>query len=1188
MEKLTFQAFSWYVNDGERTDCAGKKMTVHVFGKVKEGESVCAHVTGFQPCICVGFPACSREECEEDAYSTFFELVQSKMKTWLRTEEGRFKVVDEFEDHLLRPDRPIVERKPMWGFTQEKQLFFKFNFRSLFAYNKIVGFLKAVHGASMSVSEIERFCGFYESLSSRSEQNGYIEEFSNDRGVTTSVLRWFVKINAAGLRSFAKLQLFEIIDPILRFAHGKGLKMAGWMEAEYFGRDRPSTEEEKTSNCEIEFATDYDHVKSIECDDICRKIKEMAFDIESYSFNDMFTNPEQPENYVYQIGITMKDYSERDTEARRYLMHFKTPKDVRTTEGATGECLAIANTTVENFETEQELLLGFADLVTAADPDIIYGYNSDLFDWSYLMKRARTTGCIDVFARRLSRIKGFECRLEEASFSSSAYGDNKYLRVSIPGRLVIDLMIWIQRNMPADRYPNYKLDTVAEIEIKEKKRDVKPKDIFKAFRSGEEAKCTVIGDYCCQDTILVQKLVSKLDVVTQMFEMANITDTPPMYLLHKGQQIKVFSQISKKAEEKGYLIPYVHKKDEGSFKGAIVLDVKTGRYDTPVSVLDFASLYPSVMMAYKICYSTIVLDEGLRSRLVGMKDGGADLVVDGTRFDYIEWEDEIFRYQNKATGANRTFRSIEEIKEQAEVDDYVSEIYRKWKRKAILDSISKGNDSETETWRMDKKYHIYFYAQNVDTIIPELQMELKKSRKAVKRMMAPFEHSKNQDEQLRYRVLNGRQLAIKVSMNSIYGFTSAFMLNLPALSASVTAKGRQMIETTRDFMEQKFETIAKRALWSKDDVITYITKTGAEVKSDAREVDTSWIKKFPSAIENRPWTAKPTLAIQVVGGDTDSCFCHFPTSTIAEAISLCHKAEELITNVVFNRAPIEIEYEKTYCPMVYQKKKSYVGKKFEMDDARWKIDYKGIAVKRRNYCAFVKEVFWSIIYPSIGVEKTATGDLVNAATVVLKDGKSLTNGSDLAVEALKSSLDKMKDAAFEKFVISASLKAQYKNDNLPHIQLVKRMKERDPGSEPQPGQRFGYVVVDDPERGNELTQKSEDPSFAQEHGLRLDYIFYLKQQIEKPITTYMSLLGKAEETKAVFDGKEKEFYDEALKRRQVLEIDRRKRFFEDVKNHVETKPMAKLKALKRKRCDAASGTMKITSFFSPAAKKGRQ
>ena len=88
--------------------------------------------------------------------------------------------------------------------------------------------------------------------------------------------------------------------------------------------------------------------------------------------------------------------------------------------------------------------------------------------------------------------------------------------------------------------------------------------------------------------------------------------------------------------------------------------------------------------------------------------------------------------------------------------------------------------------------------------------------------------------------------------------------------------------------------------------------------------------------------------------------------------------------------------------------------------------------------------------------------------------------------------------------------------NLPHIQLAKRMKERDEGSAPISGQRFGYIVVNDDSRPSELSARTEDPKYAKKNNLPPDYLFYLDQQVRKPVTKFLSLLDKLEETEKAF------------------------------------------------------------------------
>ena len=1492
-----FQAFAWHVDDGvsNENDYENMNFTVHVFGKTRDGKSVATHVKGYNPFFCVKFdPKISNHLY----YDNLTEVLETILIKWDTT---TWEKVAEYGDHLISIKDKIVRKKNLWGYSFGKEVpFFKFAFKSKKAYDQLLGLFKACQRNTLSedqmVTFFEEYKGFLndEGKWDRDMGNDFLKEEAANTGIPERCYRWIVKLGNASLPfGFAKGKLFEVIDPILRFAHLRHLKMAGWMKLTKY--EVPNF---RKTTCAIEYNAHYDNLESIICDDISVYIKEMAFDIESYSYNDMFPDPEEPQNYAYQIGITLKNYA--DKGFHRILLHCQTPKELRG--GNSGKCSDIPDcptclrsskpiedcdkseciqnghdvfdvkTIVHNYPNEKALLLAFSDFIVKEDPDIIYGYNSDTFDWNYLMVRAKVTGCLDKFSR-MSRLKNFVCKSESKSFNSSAYGDNKYMRVDLPGRLNIDLMVWIQRNMPQDRYPSYSLNSVAEKEINEQKRDVSAKDIFRAFREGNPKELAAIADYCCQDTVLVQKLVIKLDVVTQMFEMANITDTPPMYLMQKGQQIKCFSQISKEALEKNFLIPLADDREDGKFKGAIVLEPKIGKYDTPTAVLDFASLYPSIQVACGVCYTTIVLDKNLHA-LLKKKKMAKDIVVvkgieyveyEGTYFDLIEWDEDIVVYTNRDTGARQEFASLDDAKSVQP-------------KKMILANIDRNDNSDSITWRMEKRYHSYAFAQQQPSVIPELQIKLKKSRKAVKAMMAPIEHSKDPDDQLRYRVLNGRQLAIKVSMNSLYGFTSAFMLNMMPLSASVTAKGRQMIESTQDFMENKFEKIAKERVWSEEDFMTFFAADGKQVKATEvgdewvfnfygkelyrgkkGETPPGWIKKYPIAEIGKPWSGHD-LRINVVGGDsvtgdtpilcrdskgtmfyrtidnigsgewqtrvdgkeyqmcefdvwsdkgftpvrhiirhctdkkmfrvstnsgivdvtedhsllrpdgkkvkatelkrghellhaedlplivfplcsvgsdgvtvkgfkfntklklanfyhqmrskyylpklwndvddgkfycgfnnerfqctrdnedkitkiielpkteqfvydieteshrfhvgpgrmvvsnTDSVFANFPESGLNETISLCHKAADILTDVVFNRPPIEMEYEKTYMPIVIQKKKNYIGMKYEMDDFRWKIDFKGIAVKRRNYCDFVKQVFWEVIYKAFAIEPVKGGKF-------RKVDWDFRLGPNKAVEALQEQLLKLStgEIPIDDLVMSASIKSAYKGPtctkckgdqtlvclscegkgcenckkgkrdcggcwgrpkkngcrkclkgrigcpmcggrgnivNLPHIQLAQRMKERDEQSAPVSGQRFGFIIVNEDCRSSELSARSEDPKFAKANNLKPDYLFYLDQQIRKPLTKFLTLLGKGPETEKVFEEVQMQLFKQLKESRAKTEVEARKQFF-SAKRSAPVEPLKAPKkqtvSKKQKQEDTINNTRKLSSYgiFKP-------
>ena len=113
--------------------------------------------------------------------------------------------------------------------------------------------------------------------------------------------------------------------------------------------------------------------------------------------------------------------------------------------------------------------------------------------------------------------------------------------------------------------------------------------------------------YCIKDAHLPLRLLEKLMCMFNLVEMARVTGVPINYLFSRGQQIKVASQLYRKAKEMNLVIPVRRIENlEGKFEGAIVIDPERGYYTHPIATLDFASLYPSIMMAHNLCYTTLL------------------------------------------------------------------------------------------------------------------------------------------------------------------------------------------------------------------------------------------------------------------------------------------------------------------------------------------------------------------------------------------------------------------------------------------------------------------------------------------------------------------------------------------------------------------------------------------------------
>lgn len=139
------------------------------------------------------------------------------------------------------------------------------------------------------------------------------------------------------------------------------------------------------------------------------------------------------------------------------------------------------------------------------------------------------------------------------------------------------------------------------------------------------------------------------------------------------------------------------------------------------------------------------------------------------------------------------------------------------------------------------------------TVLEDLLNARKRARAELKVEKDPF----------RRAVLDGRQLALKISANSVYGFTGATTGKLPCLpiSMSTTAFGRQMIERTKQEVEEK-----------------YTTANGYE--ADA----------------------------QVIYGDTDSVMVKFGCRDLKKAMELGAEAAGFVTEKFIK--PIKLEFEK--------------------------------------------------------------------------------------------------------------------------------------------------------------------------------------------------------------------------------------------------------------------------------------
>jgi DNA polymerase elongation subunit (family B) len=204
-------------------------------------------------------------------------------------------------------------------------------------------------------------------------------------------------------------------------------------------------------------------------------------------------------------------------------------------------------------------------------------------------------------------------------------------------------------------------------------------------------------------------------------------------------------------------------------------------------------------------------------------------------------------------------------------------------------------------------------------------------------------------------------------------------------------------------------------------------------------------------------------------------------------IELAQQAGHLASQ--FLKQPHDLEYEKTFMPFCLLSKKRYVGMLYETDLTKAKRKSMGIVLKRRDNAPIVKDIYGGVI------------DL-------FMTGKS----AGQAVEFVQTELARMyrHDYPLDKFIVTKSLRSGYKNPKqIAHNVLANRIGVRDPGNRPTPGSRIRYaaVVTRKPNKGEKILQgdKIETPEYITVNNLKLDYDYYVKNQIMKPILQLLAL-----------------------------------------------------------------------------------
>lgn len=882
-----------------------------------------------------------------------------------------------------------------------------------------------------------------------------------------------------GIGTHIKLKVHEQdASPILQLICARNIQSVGWISF----KGTAVHKDEKLTICDEEYLVKWKEIMKYETDVIGNPLI-MGFDIEVNSSNpSAMPNADKVGDKIFQISCVFtrdNNYEKDDTEP--YLL----------TLGDTDEDLLGSDIKLLKFKTEGELLIGFTQLVRKKNPNVIVGYNILGFDIPYMIQRQEKQGCGKEFTTL--GFHAFNAATQRTiKWSSSAYGTQEFEYLDAEGRIFVDLLPLVKRDYKLD---NYKLKTVSEYFLKDDtKADLSVSGIFKCYRIGTKKELdgsysrkakkaiALCGKYCVQDSLLVVKLMKKMQTWVGLCEMAKTVNCSIFSLYTQGQQIKVFSQVYKYSTDNNIVVEKdgYQTKDDERYVGAHVFPPVPGIYDRVIP-FDFSSLYPTTIIAYNIDYSTLVTDDAYpdsKCHVMRWEDHlGCEhdpKVIRRLELSkIIEAEKAEISMLRKLRDTKGTVKKLRELRgaENTRKQSLINEINRRTEelkplieeRSALVKTITKNTMCAIRNYRFVKEPRGV-----LPTILQNLLDARKNTRTQIKNYMKTINDENRSEIMSLVAVLDKRQLAYKISANSMYGAMGVKKGYLPFMPGAMctTYKGRCNIEIVAKTIPEKYGG-------------------------------------------------------QLVYGDTDSNYIHFPHLKTSE--ESWDFAELVATEVseLFPK-PIKLEFEAViYWRFFILTKKRYMYKSCLRDGVVGdKIGRKGVLLARRDTSVFVRNLYEDIIKMIFNnvtkndilyfilqeLNKLCSNSLDYKKFVITKSVGSTENllptlvKNEKGVECMMMGDYKVpklpmdaKERAEQLEKKGATTEQEYYEKCLPaQVQLALKMRKR--GYPVQSGTRLEFLITDIENHGEKQYEKIEDFDYFKKFSsvLTVDFFYYLK------------------------------------------------------------------------------------------------
>ncbi|KAK1386104.1 DNA polymerase [Heracleum sosnowskyi] len=281
------------------------------------------------------------------------------------------------------------------------------------------------------------------------------------------------------------------------------------------------------------------------------------------------------------------------------------------------------------FSKEKELFNHFIKLIHSYDPDIIMGWDIQGGSLGYLAERAAQIGIglLNKISRTVSQTTELgqdsdvhvESVVTDALLESSVtdpsvlddaiiedeWGRTHASGIHVSGRIILNCWRLVRSEVKLNMYT---AEAVAEEVLRRKIPFIPCKELTKWFASGPGRARYRCIEYVIDKAKLNIQIMTQLDMINRTSELARVFGIDFFSVLSRGSQYRVESMLLRLAHTQNYLAIAPGSQQVASQPAMeclpLVMEPESGFYADPVVVLDFQSLYPSMMIAYNLCFCT--------------------------------------------------------------------------------------------------------------------------------------------------------------------------------------------------------------------------------------------------------------------------------------------------------------------------------------------------------------------------------------------------------------------------------------------------------------------------------------------------------------------------------------------------------------------------------------------------------